>query len=288
MSTASWQEKVGDGFVDRQAERTVAHAFGGIGFAAVLIWLLVSFRNVDRSTYATEATRGTETAVSVRQPTVATTSTPMEATPPTSAEDLERELSDAIAMFTEPSQSARQPTESQSPQTTTSPTKASADTADHVGQLGTRIVAGETAPLYCFQSANAQTYLDIAQQFGGEFVVYEDKAAVRIGKSLTPEKHHVKPIDASWYFLFAERMAPLPKNLSRTTVAKVRALWPSLGTNAKVALSLPHEVDQAIFKEQKRWFRKAERPMDVNAITEGSLVGSRRFPSFRIATVDGK
>lgn len=113
------------------------------------------------------------------------------------------------------------------------------------------IVAGTTAPRYVL--ASDELFATLAANQDCRFLVTDGRLTVKVGRVLTPQAN-MRAIGSEWHQLYAKRMVSVPNSeLVRKVINAARTRYP-LAQNTRCFLSVPHELDRAIFDAQRRYF----------------------------------
>jgi hypothetical protein len=115
-----------------------------------------------------------------------------------------------------------------------------------------QIIAGQNAPHFMFESLEAMK--QAARDHGCRFVITDGSFSLEIGRDLD-NLSTIRSISADWHLLYARRMVRLPMNeqVNRAIDAGCRRYSQLDRNQARVYLSVPHSLDQAIFAAQLQY-----------------------------------
>jgi hypothetical protein len=131
------------------------------------------------------------------------------------------------------------------------------------------IIAGSTAPGYVL--ASNDLYAELATNRRCRFLITDGKLSVDTGRELKPTDL-MRVVGSEWHATYAKRMVLVPASPQMDAVVAAARSRYSLANNAQCFLSVPHDIDRAIYDAQREYLGEH---WDVNFTTRIDFSGSR-------------
>lgn len=142
------------------------------------------------------------------------------------------------------------------------PAAGSEDTVPIAMASSVQIVAGKTAPHFAFDSMLAIQQAD--REYGVRFLITDGSLSLEIGRDLG-DLSKLRTIGSDWHVLYATRMQRIETAQAKAAISAAARQYNQLDLRAaRVYLSIPHQLDRLIYKEQ---LKKMGDTFDVNATT---------------------